>query len=204
MYYELATLTLRLGSTPEASAAVRDYVHGDGACGELLGCWFSDIGELNQIVLLRSFTEREELQAERRRALFSANPFGCADWLTNFEMHSYAPFPWMPPVRPGKLGPIYEIRTYELRPGGLQPTLDAWEAALPARTAISPCVAAIYALDGAPRVTHIWPAPSLDARAQARAAAVEQGIWPPKGGPAWLTTRMRSNIVRPFDFSPLA
>lgn len=36
-----------------------------------------------------------------------------------------------------------------------------------------------------------------------RADAVAQGIWPPKGGPAWLTTEMTSTIALPLAVSPL-
>jgi len=72
-------------------------------------------------------------------------------------MDSYAPFPFLPPVRPGAYGKVYEFRTYKLKPGGLPPTLAGWEAAMPAREPMSHLVTNMYALDGAPRITHIWP-----------------------------------------------
>jgi hypothetical protein len=72
-------------------------------------------------------------------------------------MDSYAPFPFLPPVVPGKYGKVYEFRTYHLKPGGLPPTIAAWEAALPERNKLSPLIINMYALDGAPRNTHIWP-----------------------------------------------
>jgi hypothetical protein len=61
----------------------------------------------------------------------------------------------------------------------------------------------MLALDGPPRFTNIWAYPSLDARSRIRADAVAQGIWPPKGGPAWLTTDMVSTIALPTAVSPL-
>jgi len=64
-------------------------------------------------------------------------------------------------------------------------------------------VVAMVALDGPLRFTNIWAYPSLDARAKARAESVAQGIWPPKGGPAWLTTAMTSTIAMPTAVSPL-
>lgn len=203
MFYELATLTVRLGTLNQAVAAINDYVGAADAQGTLLGCWFSDIGELNQIAVLRGFADQASLNAERQRGLLSANPFGCSEFLTAIEMNSYAGFPWMPMPAPGEFGPIYEIRTYEYKFGGLQPTLDAWQAALPARNEVSPCLLAMYALDGVPRFTHIWPAASLNERSQARADAVKLGVWPPKGGPAWLTTNMKSNMFLPTAISPL-
>ncbi|MEY4752593.1 MAG: hypothetical protein RJA44_268 [Pseudomonadota bacterium] len=203
MLYELATLTLRLGTTAAAATAIEAYSRDPEARGRLLGCWYSDIGALNEVVVLRGFDNEAELSAERQRTLLAANPFGCADYLTRLELHSYAPFPWLAPVEPGRFGPIYEIRSYELKTGGLQPTLDAWAKALPARHELSPCTVALYALDGAPRITHIWPAATLNERSQARADAVKQGIWPPVGGPAWLMPQMKSGIYLPTAVSPL-
>lgn len=61
--------------------------------------------------------------------------------------------------------------------------MAAWQAAMPAREKLSPLVINMYALDGAPRITHIWPYSSLDARAAIRAKSYAEGIWPPKGAP---------------------
>ncbi len=203
MLYDISTLTLKLGTTAAAATAIEAYCREPEAQGQLLGCWFADIGTLNEVLVLRGYADEAALLAERRRTLLSSNPFGCADHLTHLEMHSYAPFPWMPDVQPGTFGPVYEIRSYELKTGGLQPTLDAWEKALPARTQISPCTIALYALDGLPRITHIWPTATLNDRSKARADAVQQGVWPPVGGPAWLMPNMKSGIYLPTAVSPL-
>jgi hypothetical protein len=113
----------------------------------------------------------------------------------------------MKPIRPsaqsGIAGPVYEIRTYGLKAGGMQPTIDLWQQFVPAREQISPCVGAMVVLDGAPRFTNIWAYASLDARARSRAQAVAAGVWPPRGGPAWLTTRMTSTIALATAVSPL-
>ena len=205
MYYELATLTLPFGTAPQAAKNVETFA-AQGQ-GELLGCWFTDIGTLNQMVVLRGFHDLASLHAERERTQRNASPFGCGDIFQSLEQHSYQGFPWMKPVRPsaesGIHGPIYEIRTYGIQPGGVQPTIDLWEQAVPAREKLSPCVVAMVALDGPLRFTNIWAYPSLDARAKARAESVAQGIWPPKGGPAWLTTAMTSTIAMPTAVSPL-
>jgi hypothetical protein len=41
----------------------------------------------------------------------------------------------------------------------------------------------MYALDGPPRITHIWGFESLAQRASLRSNAFSAGVWPPKGGP---------------------
>src|SRR5260370_22490766 len=114
MLYELAQLTVQIGATPKAVAGIKSYVSDAQAKGTLLGCWSSEIGELNKIAVLRGFADVEELGAERKRALESHDPFGCLDVLAQLEMDSYAPFPGIPPVKPGAFGPIYEIRSYTL------------------------------------------------------------------------------------------
>ncbi len=207
MYYELATLTLPFGSTIQAATQVQAFATAPQAQGELLGCWFTDIGTLNQLIVLRGFADLATLQAERERTQNSASPFGCGEIFQSLEQHGYQGFPWMKPVRPsaesGVNGPVYEIRTYGIKPGGVQPTIALWERDLPSREKLSPCVAAMVALDGPTRFTNIWTYPTLNARSQARADAVAQGIWPPKGGPAWLTTAMTSTIALPAAVSPL-
>jgi hypothetical protein len=207
MYYEIATLTLPFGTAAQVAQQVEAFARAPGAGGELLACWSSDIGVLNQMIVLRGFADRAALDAERRRTLASASPFGCGELYQRLELASYVGFDWFRPVRPtaesGIAGPVYEIRTYGIKPGGVTKTSELWAEYLPAREKLSPCVVAMLALDGPPRFTNIWAYPSLDARSRIRADAVAQGIWPPKGGPAWLTTDMVSTIALPTAGSPL-
>lgn len=207
MHYELATLTLPFGTAAQAAAAIEAYTTHPDAKGRYLASWFTDIGALNQMLVLRSFDSHSDLLQERLRTQSHSDPFGCGSFMQSLEQSSYRGFPWMGPVRPssesGIVGPVYEIRTYAIKTGGVQPTIDLWEQAMPARHALSPCVIAMVALDGPLRFTNIWAYPSLDARSKARSDAVAQGIWPPKGGPAWLTTSMTSTIALPTSTSLL-
>jgi hypothetical protein len=202
MLYELAKLTVRIGATPKAVAGIKSYISDAGAKGRLLGCWSSEIGELNQIAVLRGFADVSELQAERKRALDGSDPFSCKDVLTHLDMAGYAPFPGIPPVEPGHFGPIYEIRTYALKPGGLQGTIARWQAALPKRRDLSPNLVVMHTLDGPPRFTHIWPYPSLEQRAAIRAKSVSIGVWPPAGGAEFIAV-MTNGIWLPTEISPL-
>lgn len=204
MRYEIATLTIRLGTLGKVVEGIDAFVKDKDARGTLLGCWFTEIGDLNKVILFRSFAEHADLATERMRVLSSTNPFNAGEAIADMQFESYAPFPWLPPVQPGKFGSVYEIRTYCLKHGGIPPTIAAWEGAMVERGKISPLTVAMYALDGRPRFTHIWPFASLDARAAARAESVQKGVWPPKGGPAWLTGEMHSTIALPTAISPLA
>ena len=202
MLYELAKLTLQIGATPKALPGIKAYVEEGKAKSMLLGCWASEIGELNKIAVLRGFSDAEALRAERKRTLESSNPFGCRDYLIHLETDSYAPFPDLPPIETGAFGPVYEIRSYTMKPGVLAKVIASWRAALPARLELSRNVIVMHTIDGAPRFTHIWPYASLEQRAEIRAKAVSMGVWPPKGGGDHLSV-MTNGIWLPTEISPL-
>jgi hypothetical protein len=202
-FYELATLAFPLLSASEVATAARDWVSTPDAIGTALGCWRTEIGTLGRMLILRGFDNADALQRERHRALLSANPFNAGQLITALEMDSYRPFPFLPPVRLGARGPVFELRTYKLKPGGLPPTLAGWEAAImPAREYTAHLVINMYALDGPPRITHIWGFDSVVQRASLRATAYSAGVWPPKGGPENIL-EATSTIALPEDWSPL-
>ncbi|WP_297369272.1 NIPSNAP family protein [Acidocella sp.] len=153
--YEIATLSIQMGSAPKFLPGLEAYLNAPEATGRLLGVWTSDIGALNKLVVLREFADDAALLNERARGLRAANPFGAGEYLTRLDMESYAPFPSMPPVETGDFGPVYELRTYVLKTGGLEPTFEGWAEKLPERTKFSKLSVALYALDGTPRITHI-------------------------------------------------
>ena len=204
MRYEILTLEVRLGGAGAVLNGVRALGESPSSAGTLVGCWSTEIGELNRVLVLRQFANDAQMQAERWKLLADVDPLGAGQAIAEMTFDSYAPFPWSAPPAPGKYGAVYEIRTYKLKHGGLPPTIEAWEAAMKERGKFSPLSLVMAAIDGAPRFTHIWPFASLDARAKHRADSVAAGVWPPKNGPAWLTGDMRSWIGLPAPFSPLA
>jgi hypothetical protein len=182
--YELTSLACPMLGTSEVAKAARDWVAAPDATGTLLGCWRTEFGTLGRLLILRSFDTPDALHQERRRALLSANPFNAGGLITALQMNSYQRFPFLPPARLGVPGEVFEFRTYRLKPGGLPPTLAGWEAAIaPARDYTAHLVINMYALDGPPRITHIWGFESLAQRASLRSAAFSASVWPPKGGP---------------------
>ncbi|MBB5158958.1 NIPSNAP family protein [Saccharopolyspora phatthalungensis] len=202
MKYELATLDLQqIWDVPKALPRLEAYTA--ASSGVLLGCWETDIGEIGgRLLVLRSFEHDDDLLAERRRVLTSPDPFGIGEHLRGFAVSSYEAFPFLPPVESGEFGSVYEFRTYELKIGGLTPTMEGWRDAVPARTEMYPLTVAMYALDGVPRITHIWPFRDLNDRLAIRRESYRKGIWPPKGGPENIA-RATSTIAIPTPFSPL-
>lgn len=201
MLYDLTTISSPALELDAYCAAAHKWVlEGEG---RLLGAWRTEIGELFQIKLLRGFETAEGVERERLRALMSAHPFGINDPSSRLSMERYAPFPFLPDIEPSTLGHFYEFRTYHLKPGGLAPTLAGWKKAIgPAHDYTRHLVINMYALDGKPRITHIWGFSSLEERAALRAQHYAQGLWPPEGGPQQIATAT-STICIPEAFSPL-
>lgn len=200
-FYELATLDTVIFGAGKAAPDIETWVA--SGRGRLCGAWGTDIGTLNRVFVLRAFDGLQDMMEERERALRAEDPFGCSEHLTGLSMESYRALDFLPPVAAGSFGPVYEFRTYVTKVNGIVPTMEKWRAAVPEREAYSRLTVAMYGLDGAPRLTQIWPYESLAARAEARSKSVADGKWPPKGGPDWLSPDMTSQIAMPLAFSPL-
>ncbi len=85
----------------------------------------------------------------------------------------------------------------------MPPTLAGWEKAIkPAAEYTSHLAISMYALDGPPRITHIWGFESLQQRAELRAKFYAAGLWPPQGGPEQIA-EATSTIALPMEPSPL-
>lgn len=206
-FHELATLELETGVTRlrlgEALDSISGYLMRRPEAGRLLGCWLPDFGEQNRIVVLRGFQSQEHLDGERDRILHDGAPFLPADMLRGIRLESFGLFPTLPPIEPGSFGRVYEFRTYVLKIGGLAPTIEAWSKGIGARTALSPLIGALHALDGRPRFLHIWAYRDHAERERVRAEAFRTGAWPAKGAPEWLTRDLRSETMIPTAISPL-
>jgi hypothetical protein len=200
--YELAVLSCQLLDQDRTVGGVLPWVSDSAAAGRLLGCWTAENGRLGRVYVLRGFADDAELAAERQRTRLHSAPFGAGAHLTDLSLQSFAPFPFMPPVRTGQFGPVYEIRDYHLVPGGLPPSIAGWRQALPARHRVNPIVVVMYALDGPARIVQIWPFHGLDERVTIRRNLYSEGVWPPPGAPDQIIDA-DSIIAWPTDFSPL-
>jgi hypothetical protein len=203
MLYELATLSCPLLEQDSVSHCAQRWVSNDDAAGRLLGAWRTEIGELSRILVLRGFPTMDELQHERNRALTAEQPFGIESASVRLAMESYALFSFLPDIEPATFGDFYEIRCYWLKAGGIAPTMTAWERAVgPADAYTSHLIGNMYALDGPPRIMHIWGFSSLEERMALRRQHYAEGLWPPKGGPEQID-RATSTICLPEIWSPL-
>jgi hypothetical protein len=199
-HYDVTIVTVRPGTHPQALAILGKTLADDPA---LLACWYSDIGAVNQILLIRQAGDIGPTLDARLALLKSRNPLGIGEFITAAAMDIFVAFDFISPLRAGVFGPCYEVRTYLLRPDGLAPTVELWRKAVPGRSTVSPVLAAMTSVTGAvTRFMHIWPYKSFDERARLRDKAVADGVWPPPGGPGYLLSQ-QVDIYLPAGFSPM-
>ncbi len=204
MIYEIRTYDLAPRSLAEVEKRFGEGYEHRKKYSELFAFWHTEIGPLNQIIHVWGYESLEERARIRGQASKDPNwPPKIRDYVTAMKSEIVVPFNFVPPARPGKMGPIYEIRYYTLKPGALPDTMASWEKALPERAKLSPVVMAGGVEFGtANGFIHIWAYSSLDQRAAVRAEAVKKGVWPPQGGGDRLITQ-QNKIVLPSAFSPL-
>jgi NIPSNAP len=201
--YDVAIITVRPGRHPAALGRLERSLAAAVPAGRLLACWYSDLGAINQVLLIHAHEDETALMAQRAAIVQSRDPLGIGELIVAMTMDTYLSFPFIQPLIPGKHGPFYEVRTYMLKPDALAATIELWRKAVPGRAVVSPLVAAMYAVSGpAIRFMHIWPYASLDERLRLRAKAVADGVWPPAGGPDLLAAQ-QADIYLPADFSPM-
>jgi hypothetical protein len=126
MTYDVTIITVRPGTHPDALARLQRQDSSIAPAGELLACCYSELGALNQILLIRSCDDEARLTEQRAAMLRSKNPLGMADLIVSMTMDTYVSFPFMPPIKSGRYGPIYEVRTYALKPDRLGKTIELW------------------------------------------------------------------------------
>jgi hypothetical protein len=211
MIYELRTYTVKpgaLGDMIKAASTVSRDVRGDNY-GKLEGYWSTEIGPLNQVMHMWSYNSYEE--RTKLRAELAKNPRWTGE---------YTPliFPLLlrqdvrllnaikPPVAPATSGNVYEFRNYRARTGGaVRQWIEHFTGVLPEREKYSKIVGLWQTEASQPNeVCHIWAYPSLNARAEARGAALKDPAWQAflaKGMP--LLDEMNSTIMLPAPHSPL-
>lgn len=184
MIYELCRISATAPNfTQTADRCVQAARENTGE-SQLLGAWRTEIGDLFQIILLRAYPDLNRHVDARERTLTGPCEFGADNQAITVSRESFKKFPFLPEVTSANSGKYFELRTYYLKPGGLQPTIAAWENALqPAEEYTSHLIINMYALDGLPRIVHLWTFESLEQRARLREKYYGLKLWPPRGGP---------------------
>jgi hypothetical protein len=204
MIYELRTYDLHPHAVPEAEKRITAS-HERGNLRELVACFHSEIGPLNQVTQILEHDGSDEIAGNSRNVDHDLD-----DLVVSVSSELFTPFAISPRIEPANIGPFFEIRKYVYQAGELPKVIAAWEAALPARLPLGPLAAIWHSTDESRNtLVHIWPYASLDARMEIRRKARETGLWPPlaycrrNGLPEYKLIRMENRIVMASEVSPL-
>jgi len=209
MIYEVRTYDLKPHSVPEFEQRFGEAYVKRRKYSELAAFWHTEIGPLNQVIHVWPYADVAEREKVRAAAVRDGVwPPKASEFVMAQRVDIMEPFPFSPPLKPGKMGPFFEIRSYTPAPGDMPKLAQAWVKALPRRLEFGPLCAVWHCeLGGVNRFVHIWPYPSLDARADIRGRAQAAGAWPPSaqklGTPPYHLLNMENKIVMPAAFSPL-
>lgn len=204
MIYEIRTYDLQPHSVPEVVKRFGEGYQSRKQYSQLAAFWYTEIGPLNQIIHVWPYADAGERSRVRAESSKDPNwPPKIGEFAVRMESEIFTPLPFTPEIPSGDHGPIFEYRSYILKPGAIGGIVERWSEALEARTKLSPLLVALHSDVGAlNKFVHIWPYENLEHRREVRAEAVSSGVWPPKGGAGTLVSQ-DSKIVLAVPFSPL-
>ena len=204
MIYEIRTYQIAPGSLAEVEKRFGEAYEYRKKYSELTAFLHTEVGPLNEIVHIwgyRDLAERARIRGEARNEPNWPPKIG--EFVRAQRAEVVVPFSFIPEPRPGKMGPVFELRYYTLKPGTLPDLAKGWESKIAERMKLSPVVLAGGVEFGkANGFVHIWAYSGFDQRMQVREDARKKGVWPPPGGGDRLFTQ-ENKILLPSAFSPL-
>jgi hypothetical protein len=203
MIYEIRTYGLVPGSLAEVEKRFGEAYESRKKYSELAAFWHTEFGPLNEIIHVWPYRDMADRALVRAETAKEPNwPPKINEFVRTMSSEILVPLPFAPPLKPGKYGPIYEIRIYNLKMGAAPEMIRAWEPKLPGRMKLSPlALAGTVDLGEANRFIHIWPYSSFEGRETVRLQARQQGIWPP--ATTGFTLTQQNKIAFPSAFSPV-
>ncbi len=211
MIYEVRTYDLKPRALPEVEKRFGEAYEKRKKYSELAAFWHTEIGPLNQIIHVWPYQDLEERSRIRTAVVKDGGwPPKIGEFIVKQQSDIMIPFAISPPLKPGKMGPYFEMRTYTYAPGQLPVIIKCWENAIDVRLQFGPVCALWYSELGAlSKFVHIWPYQTLDQRNATRDKARATGQWPPsvkaekEGGKGYELLAQENKILMPSSFSPL-
>ncbi|CAJ0837880.1 16224_t:CDS:10 [Entrophospora sp. SA101] len=175
----------------------------------LCGSWQTEIGDLDTFVHIWEYYgytgyhdtyNRLNNDSQYQQFLKKVRPM-----LLNRYSQICLEFAFWKTSPPAVHGGIYELRTYELKPGNLLEWETHWHRGLECRRQFCEPVGAWFSQLGFLNcVHHMWQYPDLENRKITREKAWEVDGWAETVyKTVRLVQKMEANILKPLDFSPL-
>jgi len=204
MIVEFRTYRLKPGSVAEATKRFGEGLANRTKVSPLGAFFHTEVGPLNRIIHVwpyEDFAHRTKVRSQK----IEGWPPNIREFVEEQQSEIFIPAPFSPKIGEARqLGGVYEIRMYTLAPGAVPGQIDRWSTAIDARTKLSPLAFAGHSeLGGLNKWCHIWAYKDANHRAETRAKAMREGIWPPKGGQPGQTLIQENMLVIPASFSPL-
>jgi NIPSNAP protein len=211
MIYEVRTYDLKPRSVPEFEKRFGEAYEKRKKYSELGAFWHTEIGPLNQVVHVWPYKDAAERDRIRAAAVKDGVwPPKTGEFVVSMRTDIMIPFAISPEMKPAKVGPYFEMRTYTYASGELPVIMKNWENAIEGRLKFGPVTAIWYSDVGAlNKFVHIWPYKSLDERVTIRNKTRATGAWPPselaekQGGRGYQLLAQENKILMPSAFSPL-
>ena len=170
MIYEIRTYRVKVGSLPEVEKRFGEGYEYRKKISPLAAFWHTEIGPLNEIIHVWPYADLGERNRLRAEAVKAGNwPPKIAEFIETMQSEIVVPFAFLPDLKPGKMGPYFEMRYYTMKAGTLPDLVKRWESKIEERMKMSPVALAGHVEHGeANRFIHIWAYKSLDERTAVR------------------------------------
>jgi hypothetical protein len=205
MIIEVRTYQLKPGSVAEVEKRFGEGLPAREKFSKLAAFWHTEVGPLNEIIHVwtyESFEQRVAIRAQAQKS--GAWPPPIREFIETMQSEIFIPAPFSPALEPRNVGPLLEIRSYTLAPGGVPGMIDRWAPKIEERVKLSPLVGAWYSeLGGLNKWVHIWGYKDAAERQRIRSEAIARGVWPPGGGGPGSMLKQENKLVMPAAFSPI-
>lgn len=205
MIYEVRTYRVKPGNLSTWIGRYAEAYEDRKAFSALAASFTCEIGPLERMINIWPYENQAHREAVRAQAAGKGQwPPRGPEIVDEMRSEIFVPMDFCPEFPSGKLGPVFEWRTYQLRVDGIPDIRAVWSEVIDERRKISPLVMAMHSENGAlNRFVHIWAYESFAHRAEARAEAVRRKCWPPRSAPPGTIVAEDSMILMPTILSEL-
>jgi len=184
MIHEFRTYDLKPGSIGAYIDRVSGVIEERKKLSPLVGYFYTEVGRLNLVLNIWQYDRVAHRDEMRATAVAGGNwPPKTMDLIEHQYSEIFVPAPFLPPLDiERKIGPIFELRSYTLEPGGAPAWAKAWGPKIEKRMGLSQPVGIWTSeLGQLNRWLHMWSYESWEHRTEARKKFAEIG-WPPSSG----------------------
>jgi len=116
--YEIRTYQIAPGSLAEVEKRFGDAYQYRKKYSELTAFLHTEVGPLNEIVHIWGYKDLADRARVRGESSKEANwPPKIQEFIRQMRSEIVVPFAFIPEPHPGKMGPVYELRYYTIKPG---------------------------------------------------------------------------------------